>query len=119
MLRVVEESGDSLGGALNGTNKVFKTTLPMRLDRIVEVYINGLRRIDELDDGYDLTGPSQVTLKQAPVPLDTVAIGYYADPVLPGIPNAQPKDLKSLVLAPQALRAQVLVPQAPIVVAGP
>lgn len=115
--RVVEESGDSLVGTVDGINRVFRTTLPMRMDRVIEVYINGLRRIAELEDGYEVTGLQQVTLKQAPVPADTVAVGYSADPPRPGVPNATPMDLMSMLLEPGAIKAQLLVPQAPIVVA--
>lgn len=101
--RTVEESGDTLTGALDGQNHVFTTSQDMRMDRVIEVYVNGLRRIGELDDGYDVVNARQIRLRQAPVPEDTVAVGYSADAVLPGIPNAYPRGLMTNDYRPEPL----------------
>ena len=104
--RTVEESGDSLMGALDGRNRLFMTTLDMRMDRIIEVYVNGLRRIAELDDGYEILGTRLIRLKQAPVTEDTVAVGYSSDPTRPGFANAYPQNLMTEDFRPYPLNSR-------------
>lgn len=108
LLNVIEEAGGTLGGAIDGRNRVFTTTLPMRLDRPVRVYLNGELKMASLDDGYDLTDARTVTFKEAPRDIDTVAVDYGADPVSVGVQGSQPKGLQATSLRPEPLNVLAL-----------
>lgn len=79
---ISEKAGGSLGGAINGTNTVFTTSYDYD-DAFVQVYLNGLCLFAGLDDGYTLSPPRTVILKEAPIgapgDADTLEIVYRAN----------------------------------------
>lgn len=93
--RVLEEAGAAapgkvlLTGALDGVNRLFRTTRPMGPAPVM-VYRNGLCKAADLDDGYVVLDATGVLFKEAPQAVDTVAISYVpiTGPTLPvGIPS--------------------------------
>jgi hypothetical protein len=108
-VNLTESSSDTLKGALNGVNKVFRTTYPMQLD-FVQVYINGRLKVASLADGYSFLDSYTVLLKEAPLVGDTVQVEYRtglgigggADGGIPDIPSThnvapqliEPKELQ-------------------------
>lgn len=97
MLTLRDDSGISLQGAVDGVNATYLTQLPMRLDRPVDVYVNGQCLFADLDNGYSFPDAQTVILKETPLPGDTVSVRYCATPVLAGVPNAQPEGLTVLL----------------------
>lgn len=77
MILIKDTAGDTLGGAINGINRVFTTRADFDPDR-VHVYLNGLLKVASWDDGYTVTPPRTVTLKEAPVAGDSLEIQYMA-----------------------------------------
>ena len=116
---VTDETGYTLTGVLDGQNREFSTSRAMRTDLPVEVFVNGDRMVAGLDDGFDVTGPSTVRLRLAPVPLDTVAVKYSVDPPAIGILGGVPQISGALVLGPQVTIEAPLMPQAVVVVVSP
>ncbi len=108
LLNVIEESGGTLTGAVDGRNRTFQTTLPMRLDRPVRVYVNGLLKVSGLEDGYDLSDARTVVLRETPRDIDTVAVDYGADPVSVGVQGSQPRGLQATSLRPEPINVLAL-----------
>ena len=117
LIAVRDDSDDTLEGAINGVNAVFKTSLPMRLDRVVEVLCNGLVREADLDNGYDLVDAFTIKLREVPEDGDTVMVRYFSEPQWPGVPNSQPEGVSTRTLQPAS--AQVSVPRPSILVSQP
>lgn len=69
---------EALSGAVDGVNRTFVVTAPFNAAR-VQVAINGLLRLPGgvTDNGYTLAGRT-LTLGEAPVPRDVVAL--WAEP---------------------------------------
>ncbi len=89
MITIRDDAGAGLAGAIDGVNQTYRTSQPMRLDRVVDVYVNGICRMAELDNGYELRGVQEVWLKEAPLPGDTLTVRYSCTGVEVGVPNAQ------------------------------
>ena len=111
LIAVRDDSDETLVGAIDGLNAVFKTSLPMRLDRVVEVLCNGLVREAELDNGYDILDASTIRLKEIPEDGDTVMVRYFSEPEWPGVPNSQPVGVATRTLSPAQAHATVLRPE--------
>lgn len=60
-----------LAGAVNGTNRVFRTPVPY-VPGSVAVWINGQLRRADWDDGWVELGGDVIELKRAPQPEDVV-----------------------------------------------
>ncbi len=90
MITVRDDAGDSLNGSIDGTNRVFTTSHPMRLDRVVDVFVNGACRMASLDNGYELVDARTVRMREAPLPGDTLSVRYNCTPVLAGVAGGQP-----------------------------
>ena len=111
MMTLVEDTeAGTLGGAVDGENRLYTTSQAMRLDRVVDVFINGLCLVQGVANGYDLTGPTAVTFREAPVPGDVVAVRYSANPIAVGVPDSQPLGMGVAVLAPSAPEAALDAP---------
>ena len=122
-MNLTETAGNTLAGAINGTNATFHTTYPMQLD-FVSVYINGRLKVAALADGYAVFDSFTVVLKEAPLVGDTVQVEYRtgsgfgggADGGIPSAPlahNLAPKLAvanKSGVCAPVAPATSSLSP---------
>lgn len=88
VMRRTETAGDTLIGAINNVNVIFKTNQPMLLSS-AEVFLNGLNKVDFLDDGYVLVDAFTVQFKEAPLQGDTVAVAYTpatGEVLPPGVP---------------------------------
>jgi hypothetical protein len=66
----VQVFGETLTGAINGTNTVYITTGDYRADSTA-LYLNGLREFH-----YTESGPSQITLEDPPLAGDSLRIDY-------------------------------------------
>lgn len=88
-----DDAGGSLQGDIDGVNTLYTTSQAMRLDRVVDVFVNGFCRMAELDNGYDLISPRTLALKEALLPGDTLSIRYNAVPCEVGVANSQPQGL--------------------------
>lgn len=95
-LLIRERGGDTLAGVIDGSNAVFRTTFNY-IEESVAVFVNGRLKVASLDDGYTLTPPNIVVLKEPPLALpdfaDTLEIEYRSDVktgggALGGVPSA-------------------------------
>ncbi len=93
MMTCRDDAGGSLTGAIDGSNTTYSTALTMRLDRVVDVYVNGLCRMAALDNGYFFADARTLVLKDALLPGDTLSVRYNASPAVVGVPGAQPAGL--------------------------
>lgn len=75
---VSEQSGDSLGGAINGSNTTFTTSFDY-VDAFVQVFLNGVLLYADHANGYTLAPPRGIQMKIAPESLDTLEVAYQAD----------------------------------------
>lgn len=90
MIVVRDDAGAGLLGAIDGTNRLYTTTHDMRLDRPVDVYVNGSCRMASLDNGYDLVDTRNFRLKEALLPGDTLSVRYICTAAEPGVEGGQP-----------------------------
>lgn len=74
-MRRIETAGNTLIGAVDGLNKTYKVNNPMLLSN-VEVFRNGLCKVDFLDDGYTVDDAYTVSFKEPPEIGSTVAVAY-------------------------------------------
>jgi hypothetical protein len=74
-MQVYETAGDSLAGAVDGSNRIFVTSLPFDADS-VQVFINGLSKSPSLQDGFVLEPPNRIVINEAREAGDTVAVAY-------------------------------------------
>lgn len=72
---VTDFSGDTLQGAIDGSNRVFKTSLPFDLDSL-QVYCNGLNKLPDLDDGFEVLDSQTFRMREAREDGDTVSATY-------------------------------------------
>lgn len=70
-----ETAGDTLGGAINGSNQLFQTSLEFVPESVV-MYVNGQRKLRLLDDGFTIPAQQVVRTKQVLLPGDTLEIEY-------------------------------------------
>ena len=110
LIAVRDDSGDTLLGTIDGVNAIFKTSLPMRLDRIIEVLCNGIVLDADLDNGYDLLDAYTVQMREIPLDGDTVMVSYFSQPERPGVPNSQPVGISTHTLQPGSARAECARP---------
>ncbi len=75
MMLIKETAGDTLTGAIDGTNATFVVSFDYDIS-LVNVFWNGILKVASLDDGYTLTTPRTVVLKEAPQVGDTIEIEY-------------------------------------------
>lgn len=92
MILLKETAGDTLIGAIDGTNMQFTTTFDFQADS-VNVYLNGRLKVKDWDDGFWVTGTRLVTMKEPPLVGDTLEIEYRSDTrtgggALGGVPSA-------------------------------
>lgn len=111
-----ERSGDTLTGVVDGVNTVFVTTFPFVFGTVF-VYLNGRLKDPVLDDGFIVTFPNTVTLKQAPLAgpsgPDTVEVEYRPDSSVVtggGAEGGCPEPPEAILLEPE-LSTLELVPQ--------
>lgn len=82
MILVKETAGDTLTGAIDGSNKTFETSFDFNAVG-VKVYLNGMLMQADLDTGYDLIPPRYVIMKEPPLAdpdgCDTLEVEYRAD----------------------------------------
>ena len=62
-------------GIQDGVNQIFYTS-GYYLWVSLQVFINGQLKRADLDDGYVLTPPNLITMKQAPLPTDVFQVYY-------------------------------------------
>ncbi len=112
MIVVRDDAGTGLQGGIDGSNQVYTTSHDMRLDRVIDVYVNGTCRMAELDNGYVFLGPRQIQLKEALLPGDTLSIRYICTAAEPGIEGSQPSppQLCGAYLPPPEVRVARLLP---------
>ena len=92
-MTIREDCGASLKGVIDGVNLIYKTTYAMRLDRVIDVYVNGLCRMADLDNGYILQDPYTVQMREPLLDGDTLSVRYNCNPPQVGVANAQPDEL--------------------------
>lgn len=73
-----ERAGDTLTGAIDGANTVFQTTLDFSVDYIY-VYRNGLLLNPSRDNGFTVSPPRGVVMKEPPLTGDTIEVEYKLD----------------------------------------
>lgn len=78
MKLIRERAGDTLTGAVDGTNQRFVTTFDYVVGDLV-VYLNGLRLQAAPDNGWIPQPPRDIVMKQPPYELDTLEVEYLAD----------------------------------------
>lgn len=78
MIIVKEAAGDTVTGAVDGVNTVFKTSFPFA-SGTVSVFLNGLLLNPAFDDGFTETLPQTVTMKEAPQVGDSLVIEYHSN----------------------------------------
>jgi hypothetical protein len=88
---VTERTGDTLSGNINGVNLVYTTSFDFDAAK-VNVYVNGLQRVPDVDNGWVATAPRTITMKRALKDGDTLAVEYQTPQLggggaLGGIPN--------------------------------
>lgn len=72
---ITDHSGDSLVGAIDGVNQVYRTSLPFDPES-VEVFINGLRKLPALEDGYAVLDGQTVRLAEPRLAGDVISVSY-------------------------------------------
>ena len=92
MILLKETAGDTLTGAIDGSNKIFLTSFDFTPET-VNVYLNGRLKIRDWDDGFWVTGTRLVTMKEPPLLGDTLEVEYRSETrtgggALGGIPSA-------------------------------
>lgn len=109
---VRERVGDTLTGAIDGANTVYLTTIDYAVDHVA-VFQNGLLLDPSVDNGYTLTAPRTVTLKEPALPGDTLEVEYRFAPGIPtggGAEGGVPDPPELLVLAPKTYTEGESVP---------
>jgi hypothetical protein len=102
MILITEAAGDSLTGLINGSNRVFVTSFNF-VSAQVNVYMNGRLKVRDWDDGFTVTEPRTVTMKEAPEVGDSLHIEYQSTVrggggALGGVPS-----IVTNILAPQII----------------
>lgn len=82
---IKETAGDTLVGAINGTNRSFTTSFVF-ITTSVGVYLNGQLKVPALDDGFIITGAQTIEMKLAPLVGDTFVVEYQFLPPIGGGP---------------------------------
>jgi len=78
MIRLKETAGDTLTGAINGTNTVYVTSFDFDAST-VNIYVNGRLKVRDLDDGFYVRAPRTIILKEALLVDDSLEIEYKSD----------------------------------------
>jgi hypothetical protein len=78
MILLKETAGDTLVGAIDGTNTTFITSFDFSADS-VNVYLNGRLKVRSFDDGFWVVGLREVVMKEPPLLGDTVEVEYRSD----------------------------------------
>ena len=102
MILLKETAGDTLTGAIDGTNTTFLTSFDFNAES-VNVYLNGRLKVRSFDDGFWVVGAREVVMKEPPLLGDTLEVEYRSDTrtgggALGGVPPAAVVE----VLAPEA-----------------
>ena len=66
---------EALSGAVNGFNVTFETSR-LYVGGSVMVFVNGVVRRSDYDDGWIESGGNRITLKEAPLEGDVVQVYY-------------------------------------------
>lgn len=74
-MRIIDHSGDTLTGAIDGRNVTYRTSLSFDPDS-VEVFANGLNKHPLLTDGFRTVDDQTVILAEPRDNGDTLAIAY-------------------------------------------
>lgn len=106
-------------GALDGQNQTFLTSRVMRSDMPVEVFVNGDRMLEGLDDGFEVVSARTIRLKVPPMAEDTIAVKFSADPPAIGLLNGAPQISTTQVLGSQVTIGAQVVPDVAVVVVQP
>lgn len=110
-MRRVDSSGDTLSGLIDGSNRRYRTVLPMVMQN-VEVFRNGKSQIAELDDGFVIIDARTIEMKEPPLEGDTMAVVYR--PVgNTAVFTAPPLAAVSRLVRPGLTQAIVRMPQMP------
>ncbi len=117
-MRFLQAATVDLQGAIDGVNRDFRTTLPIAIDTVV-VFINGICKIAAWSDGFLVVDHRTVRLNEAPIPGDSVQVGFdvvgaSAGGQLGGIPQPFEVDATQVSLMATDIR-----PQPPSVQAAP
>ena len=64
MITLKETQGDTLQGVIDGVNTDYLVSYDFITDK-VNVYVNGRLKIKDWDDGFTVTPPRTVSLKEA------------------------------------------------------
>lgn len=78
MITIRETQGDTLQGAVDGVNRSYLTSYDFYDDIHVNIYVNGRLKVRDWDDGFEVTLPKQVTLKEALLPGDSLEVEYWS-----------------------------------------
>lgn len=110
---VRERVGDTLTGVIDGANTLYLTTIDYDGDHVA-VFQNGLLLDPSVDNGYTLTAPRTVALKEPALPGDTLEVEYRFAPGTPtggGAEGGVPDAPEVLVLAPETYAEGEPVPR--------
>jgi len=92
MIQLKETAGDTLTGAIDGTNYAYGTSFDFNPDT-VQVYVNGRLKIRDWDDGFVVIPPRTVHLKEPLLAGDSLEVEYQSPTnsgggALGGVPGA-------------------------------
>lgn len=115
MLAMAESTDNTLFGRVDGINRLFVTSRPMRLDLPVSVYVNGMLRQAEVANGYELLSAVQLKMREAPMMGEEIGIMYLADaPPVALDPIEMPDVSARLVARPPQPWVHILQPVPPV-----
>lgn len=109
MILLKETAGDTLTGAVDGSNVHYVCSFDFNADT-VNVYVNGRLKIRSWDDGFVVLPPRTIAMKEALLPGDSLEIEYKSDTrtgggALGGVPGAP----ETMILEP-GVAGESLVP---------
>jgi len=76
-MMVIDPIKESLAPEPNGVEVDFQTSQPYK-SGTVSVWLNGLRKIQDWDDGFDELGGTTIRMREAPLTGDSLQAMYEA-----------------------------------------
>lgn len=84
MIIIKETQGDTLQGAIDGSNTTYTATYDFSDSTNVNIFVNGRLKIRDWDDGFSVVMPNQVVLKEPLLLGDSLEVEYQLDVVTGG-----------------------------------
>lgn len=78
MILLKETAGDTLQGAIDGSNRIFVTSFDAS-PFTVQVFLNGLLKPPTWEDGFDVHPPRTIIMKEPPLFGDSLQVEYQSD----------------------------------------